>query len=158
MAVDLRGRERAVAEQFLDDAEIGPALDEVSGERVAEAVRVGEEPPQGARVEPAAPHREKQRYLGSTNEAGPPLAEIERKPVRCLLSERDDALLAALAPHVQRLLLEVDVSEVEVDRLAAAEAGRVDELEQGAVAERERPVAVEALEQPVELVGLRRMR
>ena len=50
------------------------------------------------------------------------------------------------------LLLEVDVGEVEADRLGAAEAGGVDELEQGAVAEREQlcslaPSRVEAREQ-----------
>ena len=67
--------------------------------------------------------------------------QVEPNPVRGLLAERDDSLLVALAPDANRLLLEVDVAEIEVDRLAAAQPGRVDELEQRAVAERERLVA-----------------
>ena len=46
-----------------------------------------------------------------------------------LLAEGNDALLAALAEDVDRLLLEVDVCEVESDRFGAAEPARVGELE-----------------------------
>jgi hypothetical protein len=42
VAVDLRRRKRAVAEQLLDDAKIGAALQQMSGECMAEPVRVGE--------------------------------------------------------------------------------------------------------------------
>ena len=65
--------------------------------------------------------------------------------------------LLALAADADGLLLEVDVDEVEVDRLAAAQAGRVDELEQRAVAERERIVARVLLEHGVDLGGLGRV-
>jgi hypothetical protein len=37
--------------------------------------------------------------------------------VRGLLAERDDPLLAALAVDVHQFLLEVDVGEIQVDRL-----------------------------------------
>ena len=56
------------------------------------------------------------------------------------------------------LLLEVDVGEVETDRLGAAEAGGVDELDQGAVPERERALAVERGELPLDLGAARRVR
>ena len=50
VAVRLRGRQRAVAEQLLDHAQVCAALEQVRGERVAQPVRVGEEPPDRARV------------------------------------------------------------------------------------------------------------
>src|SRR3954468_851126 len=37
--VDLRGRHRRVPEQFLDDADVGPAVEEVRRERVPQGVR-----------------------------------------------------------------------------------------------------------------------
>ena len=81
----------------------------------------------------------KSAFVGAARELGPRLAEVARDPVAGLLAERDDPLLRALAlADVDVLLLEVDVAEVEPDGLGAAQAGRVDELEQRAVAERER--------------------
>src|SRR5919198_4141867 len=87
------------------------------------------------RVEPAPARGDEQRVFRAAHELWPRVAEIEREPVRCFLAERNDALLPALAANVHLLLLEVDVREVEVDRLAAAQARGVHELEQGAVAE-----------------------
>src|SRR6185312_5541611 len=51
VAVDLRRRERAVAEQFLDRAQVRAAVQEMRGESVPEPVRVGDDAAQGARVE-----------------------------------------------------------------------------------------------------------
>ena len=71
--------------------------------------------------------------------ARPRLTQVAREPVGRLLAERDDAILAALAvADVDELLLEVDVGEIERDRLRAPQARRVDELDERAVAERER--------------------
>ena len=53
------------------------------------------------------------------------------------------SLRAFALAHVHELLLEVDVAQVEADRLRAAQARRVDELDERAVAEPERAVAVE---------------
>src|SRR6188472_2997761 len=61
VAVDLRRRERGVAEELLDRPKIDAAFEEVRGVRVAQPVRVGEEPTQDARVEPAAAHGEEER-------------------------------------------------------------------------------------------------
>ena len=71
--------------------------------------------------------------------------------MRRLFAERHHAFLAALAANAHVLLLEVDVAEVEADRLRAAEPGRVDELEQGAVAQAERSVAVERVDDRLDL-------
>ena len=136
VAVRLRRRERAVAEQLLDHPQVGAALEQVRRECVPQPVRVREQPPERARVEPPAARGDEQRVLGAVDELRAAVVQVEPQPVCGLLAERDDALLAALAPDVDRLLLEVDVAEIEVDRLAAAQPGRVDELEQRAVAER----------------------
>ena len=157
-AVHLGGRERAVPEQLLDHAQVGAALEQVGGEGVTEPVGVGDEPAERARVETAAARGEEERVLRAAGELRARVAQVAREPERGLLAERDGALLPALAAHVHELLLEVDVGEVEVDRLAAAQAGRVDELDERAVAQCERAVARERLEQAVDLVGLRCVR
>src|SRR5919198_2263919 len=158
VGVDLGRRERAVAEELLDGAEVGAALDEVCGEGVAQPMRVRRDPPQRARVEPRSSHRDEERVLRGTDKRRPRLAQVAREPVRGLLAERHDPLLAALPAYVERLLLEVDVGEVEVDRLAAAEAGRVDELDERAVPERQRLGAVQCVEARLDLIGPRRDR
>ena len=86
--------------------------------------------------------------------SGAGVAEVARHPVRRFLAERHDAVLAALAAaDVHELLLEVDVAEVEPDRLGAAEARGVDELDERAVAQRERALALEGGELPVDLTA-----
>ncbi len=72
----------------------------------------------------------KSAFSAPSGQLGPAVAEVETEAVRGLLAERHDALLAALAADVHRLAVEVDVPEVEPHRLVAAEARRVDELDQ----------------------------
>ena len=76
---------------------------------------------------------DEERVLGAADELRSRLADVAGEPVRGLLAERDDALLAALAADVDGLLLVVDVHEVEPNGFAAPQSGRVDELEQRAV-------------------------
>src|SRR5207247_9164974 len=116
----LRRRERAVAEELLDDAQVGAALQEVRGKRVAQAMGVGEQAAQRARVEPSPARRYEEGVLRSADEARARVLEIAAKPVRGFLAKRHDPLLAALAQDADRLLLEVDVREIEPDRLRAA--------------------------------------
>src|SRR5206468_5437432 len=79
-------------------------------------------------------------------------------PVGRFLAERHGALLAALPTDRQALLVEVDVAEIEVDRLAAPQPGRIHELDEGAVTQGQRSFAVERLELGVDLLGLWRLR
>ena len=81
--------------------------------------------------------------LCALRQFGSGLMQVTRQPVRGLLAERNNALFSALASHVNELLLEVDVSEIQVDGFATAQAGRVDELAQGAVSQAERAVALQ---------------
>ena len=68
VAVDLRRRERRVAEQLLDRPQVGAAFEQVRRERVAQAVRMRRDPPERARVEAPAAHGEEERVLGSGRE------------------------------------------------------------------------------------------
>ncbi len=97
VAVRLRRRERAVAEELLDHAQVGAALEEMRRERVPQPVGVREEPPDRARVQAPAARREEQGIFGAACELGPRFLQVEANPVRSFLAERDDALLAALA-------------------------------------------------------------
>src|SRR6476659_4006454 len=92
VAVDLRRREGAVAEQLLNRPEVGAALEEVRRERMTQPVRVRGDAAERARVEPAAARREEQCVVGSGGELGPRVAEVAREPVLRLFSERDDAI------------------------------------------------------------------
>ena len=158
VAVDLRGRERRVPEQLLDRPQIGSALEQMGRERVPQPVRVGEKAAERARVEPPAARGEKECVVRPAGELRSRIAQVPRDDVGCLLAERDDPLLAALAAHAHVLLFEVDVAQVEPDRLGASEAGGVDELDQRVVAQRERPVAVERVDDRLDLLPLRRLR
>src|SRR3984893_4111399 len=152
--VDLRCRERRMAQQLLDRPEVGAALEQVRCERVAEAMWVRDESAQRARVEPLSGGREEQGVIRAARESGPGVVEVARYPVRRLLAERDDAILAALtAADVHELLLEVDDSEIEPDRLGAAKTGRVHELDECTVTQRERAFALEGSELLVDCVA-----
>ena len=76
---------------------------------------------------------------------------------RGLLAERDDAFLAALSAHVDELAVEVDVSEVERDRLGTSQSGGVEELEERPVPKGERRVPFDDLEDRLDLGRLRRV-
>src|SRR5205814_10641389 len=106
---------------------------------------------QRARVETPPAHGEEERILGATCELRSRVAQIERNAVRGFLAERDDPLLASLAAHVHGLLLDVDVREVQAHGLRAAYAGGVDELDERAVPSRDRPVAVQVVDDGLDL-------
>jgi len=126
---------------------------------VAETVRVGDEPAQRRGVEPLAASRDEERVLGAARQLRARLVEVARNEGRGLLAERDDTVLRALpAADVHQLLLEVDVAEIEADRLGAAQAGRVDELDDRLVSQREGAVSVEVVDELFDLALLRRIR
>lgn len=100
-------------EELLDDPEVGPALEEMRGERMPEPMGVAEEASNGARVEAASTDREEDGVVRSDGEGGSAALEVVRDVERGFLAEWDDALLAALASYVDELAVEVDVSEVE---------------------------------------------
>src|SRR5215470_3195883 len=135
--VHLRRRERAVPEQFLNRAQVGSALEQVGCERVAEPVGVRQQASQRAGVESSASRGQEERVLGASGELRACLVQVAGEPVRRLLTERYRAFLVALAVDAHELLLEVDVSEIEIDGLAAAQACGVHELAECAVSQAE---------------------
>ena len=78
----------------------------------------------------------KESVLGAAHEPGAALAEVELQPVRGLLAERHDAVLAPLAMYVDGFLFEVHVRQVQPYGLRRTKPRRVDELEQRPVAKR----------------------
>jgi len=158
VAVHLGGREGCVAEQLLDRSQVGTAFEQMRRKRVPQPVRVGDESAQCRGVEPSSARREEERIVCAARELRACLADIPRDEAPRLLAERHHPVLAALSePHVDELLLEVDVAEIEPDRLGAAEPRRVHELDERPVAERERAVAVERVDDLFDLALLRRI-
>ena len=100
----------------------------------------------------------KTRVTCAAGERGPAVPQVARKPPGGLLADRHDPLLAALSAHVDRLAFEIDVAERESDRLGAPQPAGVDELDERAIAQRERVVAVQVVDEPFDLCHLRRDR
>jgi glucose/arabinose dehydrogenase len=146
-----------VPEELLDRPQVGAALQQVCREGVPEPMRMRKEPTQSACVEASPAGRDEERVLGADRQRRPDLKPA-REPIGGLLAERNDSLLAAFPEDPDRLAVEVDVREVEIDCLAAAEAGRVDQLRHRAVPNREWAVGAELAELRIDLARLRRNR
>ena len=165
-------REVGVAEHLLDAAQVGAALEQVRRERVAQQVRVDAlgleagllgEPAQDqerARAGERAALRV-QEELGTVAavEVGPAAGEVAAQRLGGLPPDRDDPLLArpcrcsgrAGRRGRRRALLQPD-------RLADAQAGAVEELDERAVAEVARLRPRGGLDQPLGLAGRERAR
>ena len=141
MAVQLRRRERAVAEEVLDRAQVGAALQQVGCERMAQAVGMREHTAQSRRVEPVSASRQEERVVRACGQLRSRFVEVLRHEVTGLFPKWDDPLLAALAAHVELLAVEVHVGEIEPDRFRTAQPRRIDELDEGAITQRQGSVA-----------------
>ena len=100
VAVQLRRRQGAVAQQILNRAQVGAAFEQMRGEGVPQPMRMSEHAAQRRRVEPAPTGRKEQRGLRPAHELWPSLMKIAGERVRSLLAERDDALLSAFPSNV----------------------------------------------------------
>src|SRR5438270_1034799 len=97
VAVGLRRREGAVAEELLDRPEVGAAVEQVCCERVTEAVRVRGDAAQRGGVEAAPARGEEEGVVCSARQLGAGVTEVAREPVLRLFPEWHDAMLRALA-------------------------------------------------------------
>ena len=109
------------------------------------------------RQPPAAGVEEDRRgAAAATRQLGPPAHQVGVQRGDRRSADRHQPLLAALAAQQHRPRLGVDVVDVEADGLGDPRAGRVQQLEQRAVAQRQRPVgravAAGALQQRQHLV------
>ena len=149
--VNLRGVEALVAEELLDEADVGAVLQHVRGARVAEQMaraharhadgheRAAHERPEVARAQAFAVARQKQPVLARARlQPRPALGEVALDPVRGVAAERHDAILAALAlAHPDGAERAVEIGHVEPRQLGAAQAGGVERFEDRAVAHAE---------------------
>ena len=148
VAVDLRRRERAVAEQLLDHAQVGAALEQVRRERVAQPVRVRADRAAACSCRAAArARRGRARPRRRARAAGARRGGSSASQYAASSPSGTTRSLSPLPCTRTCSCSKSTSARSRPHRLGAAQARRVDELEQRAVAERERPVALERLEQ-----------
>src|SRR5262249_49132944 len=73
-------------------------------------------------------------------------------------SDRDDPLLVSLADASDNALVEIDAGPIEPDRLADAQAGAVEELDESGVPKRTRGRPASSLDEPLRLARRQRAR
>src|SRR3954454_13655935 len=162
--VHLRGGDVGVAEHLLDGAEVAAAGEQVGGEAVAQGMRAhlaGEAGVAGVAlddlVEPLAGQRaaaevdEEPRLVAVADQLRAAAAQVAVDRGDRLPPQRHQPLLRALAASAQYPLAQIDVPQLEPDRLRGAQAARVHHLEQGAVAQRRRLAALRGGEQLLHL-------
>ena len=145
-----------MAEQLLDDAQVGAAVEQMGRERVAQRVRrdAGRQPGRPAQpIEPVAQPADAERATRVVQEdlgrfGGPGRIAIEQDRAAVVEvggqrrdrrpSQQPDALLAALADDPELAAAEVERAEVRGRELADPQAGGVGGLDERPVAQRER--------------------
>src|SRR2546430_2656099 len=88
------------------------------------------QPATTSRQAAAAPVDEQPPLLAQADQLGAAALQVGPRGRDRLAPNRDEALLGALAARPQDAVSQVDVADVEVDRLAGAQPARVHELEQ----------------------------
>ena len=176
VGVALRRAQARVAEQLLNRAQVGAALQQVRRKRMAQRVRADAEPRAArgdvaadqpidaadAQPRPAVVHEQRLAVAPRRRLAGPSPAPGERRladgqllPILQVVAnrrgragvERHQPLLPALAQHPRHPRAQVDVVEVEAGQLAEPQPRRVEQLEDRAIAAAERRRRPRRLEQ-----------
>ena len=152
VGVDLRGVEPGVSEKLLDVADVRAVLQHVGGARVAQHV-ARTFPPDAGGVDGAADPvaqeagadafsitgKEKGAATLRRIEQGPGFLDVEAQPAQGALARRHHAILAALPfSDREQAALAVEVVEIEPRAFGAPDAGGVEGLEDGAVADAQR--------------------
>jgi len=140
-----------MSEHLLDGAEVGAALEQVRRKRMAQEVRMHAARLEAGAVRQLAKDQEGtgagesptagiQEELGpvAAIEVGPAEGEVAAHGFGGGAAQRNEPLLAALAQHAHDAVLERDAVLLEADGLGDSEAGAVEELDEGPVAQRAR--------------------
>jgi len=136
-----------MSEHLLNASEVGPAFEQMSGERVPQEMGVdalgleaglGREAAEdqeraGARERTALRVEEELRPVPPV-EVRPAAGEVATQRLDGLPTHGDNALLAAFAQRSHEPLVEVDAGFVESDRLAHAQTGAVEKLDKSPIA------------------------
>ena len=149
--VPLRRRDVGVAEHLLDAAQVGAALEQVGGERVAQEVRMHAAGLEARAVGELAQDEKGagagQRAAAGVEEEIGPVAPVEMRATERHVAaerlgrrpaERDEPLLVALPDDAHDPGLEVDRRLAQADGLGDPQPRAVEELDEGAVAQRTR--------------------
>ena len=145
-----------MAQQLLHDAHVGSAVEQMGGKRMPQHVgrhRGGDAGALGGILkhlprtlprQPPAPRVEEDRggAPAPSRQVGATAHQIGVQRRHGGPPDRDQALLATLAGQQHRPCRGVHIVEVEADRLGDAGAGRIQQLQQRPVAQRQRPVGV----------------
>ena len=154
VGVDLRCSDVAVAEEFLHDAEVGAAAEEVGGEAMAE--RVGgnaleqaaaaavflHQHPQADPLHRLAAAGEEQKFQRPALQFRAALFEIARNRLSCGLAERNDALLHSFSQHPHATDLQIGVANFYLAQFGGSQAACVKKLQNRDVAEIESGVGI----------------
>ena len=151
--VDLCRRQRGVAQQHLQGTQVGPAVEQVGGEAVPQAVRADpagidagsgrvmlDQRPEGlpGRRQPLCIDEQRLRN-GGIAQAGQQrrarLAQVALQPVLGFLAQRDQPVLAALAGHPQHALAQVDRGRRQANQFAHAQAAGIHQFQHRAIAQ-----------------------
>src|SRR3954468_1175092 len=171
LRVELRRRHVRVPEHLLQRAEVAASRQQVGRERVVQRVRAHlARQPRGGRVAlddlvealareaVAAVVDEQPRLVVVADQLRAAAAEVGAERPRGGGADRHHPLLGALAAGAQDARFEVEVADLEVDRLGGAQAAGVHDLQQRAVAERGRLGALRLGEQLRDLVAREHLR
>jgi 6-phosphogluconolactonase len=148
MGVDLGGGQRGVPEHLLHAPQVGATLQKVRGHGVSQTVRpevrrpfdqpqcAVDDAPHHPLVDPLSPFTEEDRVgrLGGREFVTPPVKPAIHRP-QSRHPDRDRALLVALAEDPHHASLTVDVSGVEGTQLRNPDPGRIEQLQDGDIAQ-----------------------
>ena len=131
MRVDLRRADVAVAQEFLDDAQVRPAADQVSGEAMPQRVRrdVLQQParppvlfhqhPEPDPLHRLAGAREEQQLARLALQLRPALEQVALDRLLRRPAQRHDPLLHPLAQHAHAADLQIQVAQLQLAQLDA---------------------------------------
>src|SRR4051794_33200545 len=139
----LRRRERDVAEELLDAAQVGAGVEEMRGERVAHRVRRNagtqrrfanvavEEPPDAPRRDALSAIVDEERRLLDVGDERAANGKPRTDRLLRLRSERHDPLLRSFSAYFDEPRAKLDVIDIDSDQLADAQSGCVEHFEKG---------------------------
>ena len=138
-----------MSEQFLNDPQVRTALQQMGGERVTERVRadsIRQTSGPGGRLHeaerllashPPPPIAEEERaaalgcHVAEGEETRPPVRDPANEPVERDVADGHEPFLVALSDDPDEAAVERDILQIETERLADPQSGRVQELEEG---------------------------
>ena len=147
VCVDLSGREVGVTKEALNGPQVGAAVKQVRCKRMPHNVRTQivwkpgvpgmlfQDLPESNAAQPTTAHiHEEPRAIGS-GQVRASVRRVSTNPFHRLTTDRDDALLRALSHANEIARLKVEVAWFDGDQFGHSHSGRIQQLDECAVAE-----------------------